>query len=114
MRIVRCGSHRLCGTTTIVDCKPFEIKDLTIIFNNVPDFNSKSHHNYTVQISDDELDRLLDEREKRTRRENLAGSVLLKNANENPEAKERLRALLDQHLDEDSDRRLFELEPRGL
>ena len=113
MRLTRWGSHRWCGTTTIVDRKPSEIKELSFIFHKVPDFNSDSHHDYTLRFSDEELDLLLNEREKRIHRENLAGSVLLKNANGNSEAKERLWALLDQHLVEDRDRQLFGLKPRG-
>ena len=113
MQLTRCGSHRWRGTTTMVDRKPSGIKDLVVNFNKVPDFNSESHHDYTLRFSDEELDLLLKERQKRIRRENLAGSVLLKDANGNSEAKERLWALLDQHLEEDRDRQLFGLTPRG-
>ena len=113
MLLTRYGSHRWRGTTTIFDRKPSGKRDLTFVFNSVPDFNSESHHDYTLEFSDEELDQLLAEREKRIRQKNLAGSVLLQIANGNSEAKEPLLALLDQHLEEDRERQLFGLTPRG-
>lgn len=113
MRFSRYGAHRFCGTTTIVGRKPSKIEDLRIDFYNVPDFNSEStHHNYILELTNEELDQLLAKRRKRIRRENLVGSVLLKNANGNSQVKERLWELLDQHLEKDDDRQLLGLEPR--
>ena len=66
MRITRSGSRRWRGTKVVVDGKPSEINDLEIKFNKVPDLNSsRTHHDHTVRISDEELDQLLDERLKR-------------------------------------------------
>ena len=66
-----------------------------------------------LDFSNEELDQLLDERQKRIHRENLAGSVLLKYASGNSAAKVQLCALFDQHLEQDHDRKLYGLMPRG-
>ena len=98
MQITREGSRRWRGTTDIVKCKPSKIKDLEIKFSNVKDFNSsRTHHDYTVTLSDEELDQLLDERLKRFRRDIRARIVELKDAKREPADDELLRQLLDQY-----------------
>lgn len=104
MQITREGSRRWCGTTDIVKGKPSEIKDLEIKFSNVEDFNSsRTHHDYTVKFSDEELDRLLDERLKRFRRDIHARILELKDAK--PADDELLRDLLDQYAASSRSRR---------
>ena len=54
-----------------------------------------------------------DTRKRDTRRKILVGAVVLNQADTNEAAKTRLWKLLDQALDKDRDRELFNLEPRG-
>ncbi len=91
MRITRSGSQRWHGETVVFEGKPSEINDLEITLYNVRDLNSsRTQHDYTVRITDEELDQLLDERLKRFRRDILARIV-------EPTDDERLRELLDQY-----------------
>ena len=117
MQLTRHGSRRDYGETTVIDHKPSQISDLQVKFYKVPDFNSRfTHHNYTLDFSDEELDRLLQEREKRNRRKILVGSVVLQvleYGKWNPEAEKQLRELFDQNLVRDDDREPFGLQPRG-
>ena len=99
MRIARSGSRRWCGTTEIVKHgnRP-EIKDLEVKFPNVEDFNSsRTHHDYTVEFSDEELDQLLKARLERFCREIRDRIVALKDPERDPVYDQRLRELLDEY-----------------
>ena len=52
-----------------------------------------------------------DDHKRETRRKILAGAAALKEAETDPAAKAHLRALLDEMLDNNRDRELFDLEP---
>lgn len=97
MRILREGSRRSHGKTKIIDRKRSAIDDLKIKFSGVPDRNSRStFHDYTVELDERELDQLVQERQRRFRRQICDRVVVLKDA-ENPEDDELLRELFDRY-----------------
>ena len=99
MEIFRSGSRRWRGTKEVIGRENHpEIKDLEIKFYNVKDSNSlRTRHDYTVKLSNAELDQLLEARLKRFGREIRDRIVALTGAERDPAYDRRLRELLDQY-----------------
>lgn len=113
MRLVRSGSRRFCGEKVLIDAKNPEIKDLKVIFTNVPDLNSRSRHDYTLSLSDEELRKLWEKRRRRREKSRLIGTLVEAKARKDPEEWKRLKADLDSSLQRDRDRELFGLKRRS-